>query len=95
MKRKFEEGLKMLELVRGDNIDQFISPLLKRFKAYALFCLGRHQEAIEYYEKLVDLDEGSQFNCLLCKGITAVESTRYSEGIKFFNAAKKVFTTKV
>lgn len=49
MKRKFEEGLKLLDMVKGDSIDQFMNPLLKRFKAYALFCLGRHEEAIEYY----------------------------------------------
>lgn len=42
MKRKFNEGFKLLEQLKGDNIDPFLSPLLKRFKAYALFCLGRH-----------------------------------------------------
>jgi predicted negative regulator of RcsB-dependent stress response len=43
MKRKFEEGLKLLEVMKGDNIDVFMGPLLKRFKGYALFCLGKHE----------------------------------------------------
>ena len=77
MKRKFEEGLRLLEQVRGD-VDQFVGPLLRRFRAYALFCLGRHEEALEQYEKLVDLDEGSLFNSLLCRGVVAVESGKYS-----------------
>ena len=56
MKRKFEEGLKILEDIKGDSTDQFMNPLLTKFRAYALFCFGRHEEAIEYYEHLLDID---------------------------------------
>jgi hypothetical protein len=48
MKRKHQEGVDFLNrLLKQANVGDFLKPLIFNYRAYGLFCLGRHQKALE------------------------------------------------
>lgn len=41
MKRKFQEGVdRLTQLIKSQNVGEFLTPLLYNYRAYGLFCLG-------------------------------------------------------
>ena len=48
MKRKFQEGVDLISTVlKSPNIGDFLKPLAFNYRAYGLFCLGKHQKSLE------------------------------------------------
>ena len=55
-------------------------------KGVALDDLGRHEEAIEYYDRLLAIDP-TEVNALNNKGVALAELGKYQEAIEYFDKA--------
>lgn len=94
MKRKFKEGVDMLDkLGINTEIDENVKPLINSYRAFGNFSLGNIKDALDDYEYLSEnclQSDSDVFNMLLCKGIVATKNRMYKEAKQNFQNARKM-----
>ena len=81
--------METLEKLKNHNETTEISPIAKyHLKATSLKKLGRYEEAIEYYNKVISIDLEYE-NPMAKKAECLVKLGRYEEAIEWYNKAKE------
>ena len=100
MKRKFSESLQNFsQIQQKHSLNEFLKPIFYAYRGYGNFCLSNHSRALEDYKSLLEikgsLDQGSNYNRLLCEGIINVQQGRHDKGIEYFARAGKTFSKRM
>ncbi|CAD8059821.1 unnamed protein product [Paramecium sonneborni] len=99
MKRKFQESLNNFQEIQNNHqLNDFLKPLFYAYRAYGLFCLSKHQQALEDYKLLLDIqpaESSVHYNKFLCEGILKIQAGQFNIGMEFFQRAQKIFQKKM
>ena len=93
MKRKHKEGVELLTNLinqNGKNLGEFLSPLVRQYRAYGYICMGKHSKALSdltILEAINKLDKASSYNKMICEGITEATNNKYEIALNHFSKA--------
>jgi tetratricopeptide (TPR) repeat protein len=96
MKRKTKAGLILLDGIEKEveELKLDVQQLFHTFRGYGYMIKRKFEAAYEAYTKVKSTDNSSIFNKHICSGIIKLKEKKYSEALKFFSEAMKVYPDK-
>ena len=98
MKKKIKKGVDILsQLIKKQNINEYIRPLAYSFRAYGYFCQCKYTHSLNDLDTLekfgYELDSASQYNKSLLEGVLACLNNRFEESLLKLGHAEKMRPT--
>lgn len=101
IKKKFQESLDILDALESEQEaleEPKLKFLIKTYKAFGLFSLGKTAQALKIYQELEEeksLTEGDTYNLNLCLGLESAQEGKFDVAFEMFSRAKKMYKIKI